>query len=57
MKQLVVGFKGKAKDLNKIGEEIESKKQLYEEYNLKCSNNKIKCENSEFFIDYEKFNK
>lgn len=57
MKQLVVGFKGKAKDLKEIGEEIKSKQQLYEEYNLICEENKIKCENSEFFIDYKKFNK
>lgn len=57
MKQLVVGFKGKAKDLNKIGEEIESKKQLLEIYNLNFINNKVKYEESEFFIDYEKFNK
>lgn len=57
MKQLVVGYKGKAKDLKEIGEEIKSKQQLYKEYNLTCTHNKIKCENSEFFIDYEKIGK
>lgn len=57
MKQLVVGFKGKAKDLKEICEEIKSKRQLYKEYNLTCTHNKIKCENSEFFVDYEKIGK
>lgn len=57
MKKLVVGFKGKAKDLKYLIEDKDTMDNMHKNYGLPYENHVVLTKNGEFFVDYEKIGK